>query len=220
MPRYSARSWAAAWSVFACVAVLGTLPARADTTYYYTGNPYTTIFTTFAADAAKFGTQMTGSVTFNFDTTGVTETFLLLQSFQDIAAIQLTSGDFSDSGVGALGGVLGNSYITLTNGAITNWRFGGLTTCTFSFGPVPCVMESLGHDGTGGLPDQDLVQQICAVCAAQTAFVRDSPGTWSLSAAVPGPIAGAGLPGLMLAGGGLLGWWRRRQKSAKPKTST
>jgi hypothetical protein len=50
-------------------------------------------------------------------------------------------------------------------------------------------------------------------------YLNPNDGIWvnvsTVTLSVPGPVVGAGLPGLLLATGGLLAWWRRRQETAK-----
>jgi uncharacterized protein (TIGR03118 family) len=83
------------------------------------------------------------------------------------------------------------------------------TTGAF-LGQLPFVIGDLwalvnGNNGIGSNPD---------AVYFTAGLMDESHGLFGSITAVPGPVVGAGFPGLAAACGGLFAWWRRRRKAA------
>jgi hypothetical protein len=186
---------AIAVAVAVALGAWGTATASADEIYTYTGN-------LFSAATSPYSTSDEVTLSFTVATPlgdNLNDFFVTPTSFTAFDGIDTISNN----------GVVPNIQIyTDSNGKIIQWDIDIFTqvqptpglfieTKFYPFGDDDAVFTDYGKPLSDALASNSGV-----------------PGVWVQSVGVPGPIAGAGLPGLVFACVGYFVWWRRKWASS------
>lgn len=189
------------WGLLSAGIVLFTQNPLMATTYEYTGSLYTTVNDELCGGC--LGTNLTGTVTLNFDTSSATGTFRdAVFGGNAFTSVTLTSGSLQSQ----LGVVSLSNFITLTNGSVTAWSLSDLAENQF----CNCVLSTV-FDGAVGL-DSATHQLQTGFPFLVTASTSGSPGVWTAVDLSPIPLPPT-LP-LFAAAIGIMGLlrWRRSAK--------
>jgi hypothetical protein len=187
----------AALAAAACALALGVGAAKADT------------ITTFdvsaiVAPACPFNCTLGGDIVINTSNGLIVSANVTLAS----SGAPLFIGPFTDFGVSPISTSDAFTLISIHDALFNrlNLILPVFDLIGYTGGSI-CAESPPCHPASGGSPHSEILTTIIG------ATFRLESGSLT-PAPVPGPIVGAGLPGLLLASGGFLAWWRRRRQSA------